>query len=262
MDNIIDKFFTQKISITSNNFIRICNKDISYDNPFVKELLEEFNTLMLSYDTQSLYNNIPECITKLALEFEDYTNITVSKLHSGIKELYILGEACPLTNPKCFTNIIENLPSGLEILYIQSELFNQPLINLPHGLKRLIILSNTFNQSLCNLPSSLEYLEITIYLSSYGYDESYRYSMYNLPLNLKTLIINEHYMKNTDGNVMKMLYPEMNVSVIKTTFYGRIDNNNLFIAKSKLFYQGVKLGFIASLCGMILGYVLNKYKYI
>lgn len=182
----IDKFEDYDIAITSNKFVRINYEDISLDEPIVKYYLMLYKSLMLSENTNNLYEHIPDYIIKLSLNLIDYRNLNFNKLHVNLKELYILAEANRSYGDGDFDKSLDNLPLNLEILCIQSARFNQSIDNLPSGLKKLCIQSDCFNQSLDNLPSSLEYLQLTKYINKHIQCE---FDFNNLPINLKTLCI-------------------------------------------------------------------------
>jgi hypothetical protein len=83
---------------------------------------------------------------------------------------------------RCYGNfLLNNLPNTIEKLFItDSYEFNQPLDNLPSGLKQLKIESNVFSQSLDNLPVGLEELHLHIYELQ---------DLYHLPAGLKKLTL-------------------------------------------------------------------------
>ena len=153
----IDELYNNKYSITKNNYLKISNSSVSFDDPIIKELLEQSdNKLILECDTINLLDKIPHTITILMLALYHYENVSLNNLPSSIKELYITSEYCDMDRKRDFDSSIDNLPPQLETLVIDSVKFNHSLDYLPITLKTLKIKSYLFDKSLDNLPPNLE----------------------------------------------------------------------------------------------------------
>lgn len=154
---------------------------IQYDS--IKNMYEYgYNCLDLSVTNYSFYDiynisNVPDCITELNIKFSDgvelqgidnlplslkilklqnfKNNICFDLLPPGLEVLFIHTQ----NYAKQFNKPLDNLPSNLKILYIESEDFNQPLLNLPKTLETLCIFSNQniYNKNTLELPSNLKY---------------------------------------------------------------------------------------------------------
>lgn len=209
---IIDNFQpNMELSITHNEFVNINNTKFGLDNEIIKKLLDKYNALKLSSYTRLFLNSIPKNIIKLALQFNTFDDISLDNLQSNITELYILH---PTGWKGYFNSTINNLPSNLQFLHINSEIFNQSLDYLPQCIKKLSIFSNVFNKSLSNLPTSLEYLYIDNWINRPDLEKiKYEYDLYNLPKNLIELQINKCYLVNTNIKVLKQMYPQMKINI-------------------------------------------------
>jgi hypothetical protein len=201
---IIAGFVYNQFTVTINNFVNIMETNIRLDLPIIESLLKEYKSLMLSSNTSNLFTDIPEYITRLCLNLEDYSKININHLHLNLKELYILAES-----NNDFNSTIDNLPIGLEILLIQSQDFNQSLDNLPITLKKLIINSDSFTNSLSNLPPNLEYLELTKY-SRYNIENHiFSDNFLNLPHNLTNIKIGLMYLQKCNIDLFNKKYPNL-----------------------------------------------------
>ncbi len=99
--------------------------------------------------------------------------------------------------------LVIQLPSTLEILFINFPLFNGSLANLPPGLRILYINSYNFNKSLDYLPLSLEVLILLHY---------YENNILNLPLLLKMLVLD--FRNNYNGHIQlppNLEYLQLNI---------------------------------------------------
>lgn len=258
------------VEICKDGYLKIYDGNVSFDNEIVKYLLDKHDALYLSNETQSFIKHITPNITKLILDFYNYSDVKVNNLPSTVKELQILQNN---TSKHTFNNTLDNLPYELEILYIDSNqynqsidklpttlielsiesehfnqsldnlpynlqtlniklpTFNQSVANLPSDLKCLFITSNTFNQSLDNLPTSLEYLEIDKIYLNYKYDFNYEYALDNLPPNLKSLTINEHYLSKTNSELLRKLYPMLEeLNIIENVYPNNQQHNYMYLA--------------------------------
>ncbi len=111
-------------------------------------------------------------------------NITIPNFNEGLKKLVI--NALSINE-----NVLENLPSSLEVLDIQLQNSNTKLSNLPNGIKigRFDLGKKTdYNVLLENLPESLKML----YLRTGKYNQNYsqKINYQNLPTNLKFIDFN------------------------------------------------------------------------
>lgn len=199
------------ISITEDGYIVIYSPDISFDDPFIKSLLERYNgSLIIANGAKPLFKYIPDTIKKLRLEFEDYSDIKLNNLYNSLKELYISIFDLYRTD---FNKPINNLPLELENLNIESETFNQSLDYLPQGLKHLSIKGLLFNKPVNNLPSSLEYIELNTFRNR-RYILNYNYDLLSLPENIKHIKVHERYLKFNSVELLKERYPLANLEII------------------------------------------------
>lgn len=269
-DNIdyVDELFYNRYSITKNNYLKISNSSISFDDPIIKQLLEQCdNKLILARDTINLLDKIPHTITKLMLALDHYKNVSINNLPSSIKELYITSEYCDMDRKQDFDSSIDNLPPQLETLVIDSVKFNHSIDYLPITLKTLKIKSYSFNQSLDNLPSNLEHLELLKdYYSNYIPKKIvFTENLNNLPTALTKLMISIDYTINTDIEQFKSARPELHIDIIrndnKITTY--TPQNSLYdklidiceeYPKITSFGTGFGIGFVC----MAIGYINAK----
>ena len=87
---------------------------------------------------------------------------------------------------------IDNLPLGLELLKITSDIFNQPINNLPPGLKSLILESVClFQQPLINLPHGLEYFNFD--LGYYNGLSVYKQTLEHLPNSIIKMVLSNFW---------------------------------------------------------------------
>jgi hypothetical protein len=130
-----DEIYSELFSITSNNYLKISSSDISFEDKDIKSLLERCNyKLILFGDTCKLLDKIPSTITSLIIALSNYDKIKLDNLPSSIKELYITNE-CATDDTTCFNIELNNLPPNLEVLEINSLLYNQSIDNLPYSIK-------------------------------------------------------------------------------------------------------------------------------
>jgi len=248
----INKFYSSKFRITENNFIEIESNDISFNDPIIKQLIDKYKSL--SVNCNILLKNIPKNIVKLALIFQDYTNVEVNNLPEGLKELYILCGQVPYGGENNhFNNRINNLPQGLEKLVIQSHIFNQSLDFLPYNLKYLFIVSNKFNNSLDNLPVNLEILYLKIL--NYNDINKYNCTIYNLPYNLKQFIVSNNFLINTNINELKKHNSRLNIIT-----FGNISNPpklDFVYPYKESFIYGMVYGMFIGCLSFVIGYKMN-----
>ncbi len=91
---------------------------------------------------------------------------------------------------------IDNLPLGLELLKITSDIFNQPINNLPPGLKSLILESVClFQQPLNNLPHGLEYFNFDLgyYNGIYNGISVYKQTLEHLPNSIIKMVLSNFW---------------------------------------------------------------------
>lgn len=129
------EIYSELFSITTNNYLKISSSDISFEDKDIKSLLERCNyKLILFGDTCKLLDKIPSTITSLIIALSNYDKIKLDNLPSSIKELYITNE-CATDDTTCFNIELNNLPPNLEVLEINSLLYNQSIDNLPYSIK-------------------------------------------------------------------------------------------------------------------------------
>lgn len=244
-DDIQELCSYESISITINGYVKIYElKTVNYsnvepynsillDDEFIKFLLKRYKKMYLYEHSKEWFHKMPEYITHLILDFSNYNNINLDKLHHGLQSLVIISTNCISHNENNFNLSLDNLPPTLQNLEIISNVFNQPLNLLPISITMLTIRSNLFNQSLSNLPNNLYSLIIDI-CDKYGLCNYLKDDLMNLPEGLKELNIefkkiqtNEKYkypgmLENTDiknkiinefENIMKHQYPNCNITV-------------------------------------------------
>jgi len=262
----INELYINKYSVTKNNYLKIANSSVSFDEPIIKELLEKCdNKLILMCDTNNLLNKMPHTITKLILALDHYKNVLLDNLPSNITELYITSEFCDLGCKNIFDSSINNLPLQLETLVIDSVIFNHSLDYLPITLKTLKIKSNLFNKSIDNLPPNLEQLELL--KAGFPYNPTknvFTGNLYNLPATLTKLIISIDYTINTNIEQFKSTRPNLLIDIIdklitiyepQKTLYGKfIDIGNKYP-----YTIGICFGFISMCLGFINGKIWSKY---
>lgn len=133
--------------------------------------------------------NIPNTINKLKIliipqNYDFLIEEMEEKIYTTI-ENYI---------PKNILEINTNFPidytkfTNLKSITISDEYFNQPLNNLPSGLEELYIDSIAFNHPLDNLPITLKILKFAQYRTVYYYD-GYQYNLDYLPFSLEKLYL-------------------------------------------------------------------------
>lgn len=261
MSDTNDKLHVTKYSISMSNCLNICDSNINFDDEEIKYLLTRYdNNLMLSFDTNKLLNKLPQFINKLILCLSDYDNVKIDNLPPNIKELCILSDNCNICT--YFNNTIDNLPLILEILVIDSLMFDKSIDYLPISLKKLVIKSYNFNQSLDNLPPNLEFLEINLH-PIYSYYIDYQYSLYNLPLSIKTLKISSKFIIHTDMDKFKNDRPGIEIEIFnhnkiiiqKTSLIDKLFNE--FRYKHPLL-KSVVMGLTAFGIGFAQGYLAKK----
>lgn len=142
-------------------------KDIIYSCKKFRSNIEFYKNLLFTCDNQSQLNNY---IFYLKWNSEELFN---SSLVPNLISLELIKDE--------FNLPIDNLPSGL-ISLKTSRHFDQSVDNLPSKLKYLELNSKYFNQSVDNLPSKLKYLELSSHFNQ---------KVNLLPSELLTLKINK-----------------------------------------------------------------------
>jgi len=203
------KFDTKlNFGISKDNFIVVSECTDLDDSTFISYLSNN-KKLSINPNTVSanlvlwLHNSIPDYITHLVINTGFYSThfSFINKLPKNLKLLSIISNKnkcyeneidklekitkTRINNYSYFNENIDNLPEGLEYLYIASDLFNKPIDHLPIGLKSLCIESSNFDQNIDYLPINLENLIID---NDYSYFSKIIY-LDNLPVGLKKLII-------------------------------------------------------------------------
>jgi hypothetical protein len=245
LDDIQEVCSYESIGITINGYVKIYElNSVNYagvepyecillDDEFITFLLKRYKKMYLYEQSKEWFHKIPEYITHLILDFSNYNNINLDKLHHGLQSLVII--CTNGHNENSFNSTLDNLPPTLKTLEIISTMFNQPIDLLPISMTRLTIRSNSFNQSLSNLPSNLYSLIIDI-CDEYGRCNYLQDELMNLPEGLKQLKIefkkiptNGKYkypgmLKNTDiedkminefENIMEERYPNCIITLKK-----------------------------------------------
>ncbi len=245
-NSIARNFLSCKYGITYHNFVLLSSNDCSFENETIKKLLMEHKALSIAYEAQLLANNIPTFITKLSLCLNDYSNINfISSLHYGLKELYILGDESAFDEP------INNLPSTLEILHIESIIFNQNLDNLPEGLKDLRIYTDSFTHSLSYLPNALEKLELKSFnlcCGSFLCFDNFKDNFMSLPNNIKSINIDGYYLQNFNQLEVQQKYPELNIEI------QNFPTHNIIYKKQSSFIK-----YIVNSGRVILGFLIGYF---
>ncbi len=238
LDDIQEVCSYESIGITVNGYVKIYElKSVNYagvepyecvvlDDDFITFLLKRYKKMYLYDRSKEWFHKMPEYITHLILDFRDYNDINLDKLHNGLQSLVIISTNC-FDYYKHFNKPLENLPQSLKTLEIVSPLFNQPLDLLPISITKLSIRSNNFIQSLSNLPISLYCLTIDI-CDEYGHCNYLTDNLMNLPEGLEELKIAKkkmqigHIVQNekkylncekTFLDTMKTRYPNLDIFI-------------------------------------------------
>ncbi len=131
-----------------------------------------------------------------------------------------------------------------------------------------MIKSYNFNQSLDNLPPNLEFLEISLHTTFSKSDIDYQYSLYNLPLSIKTLKISSKFIIHTDMDKFKNDRPGIEIEIFnnnkeitpkitqKTSLINKFINKLLY---KKPFITGLVMGITIFGIGFMQGYLAKKY---
>lgn len=146
-------------------------------NVLIDNLPNKLEELKLGYHFNQPINNLPPNLKKLTFDFGSSFIQNLDNLPTNL-------ECLDLGDDNDFNNNLDHLPQTLTILKTGSK-FNQKLDYLPINLKVLEV-GRSFNQILNNLPKKLEILIIYGIDGEYGI---YNQPIYNLPENLKELII-------------------------------------------------------------------------
>ncbi len=134
-------------------------------------------------------------------------NQDLSELPAGLKELVIVS--------KKFNSPIDNLPDGLTKLIIADErgFFDHPIDNLPDSIELLYIESQYFNQKINRYPSSLKHLILQVQCEDGSFDNlpdgllsfyhgifwsEYNFELNNLPTSLKILHVGQGFNSSLD----------------------------------------------------------------
>lgn len=233
-------------TITPDGFIHIHSPDISFDKPVIKSLLEQYNNaLILSYNARKLLTYIPETITKLKIALENNNDNSLDNLPHLLKELYIT-----IYSDEYYNISLDNLPVNLEILEITSAHFNQSMDYLPSGLKKLSLRSMKFNQPLNNLPSNLESLSLLTTYNKYihvrdNVATKYEHNLLCLPVSIKNIKIDKHYLETTNIYIFKKRYPLAKID---------IDDYEYFIVCKFLMFS-VAIIVLSPVIGILLGVI-------
>ena len=215
-----------RFSLTSNGYIKIFDnlkeinyvgsEEVSVDYEIIELLLKKYKKLYLYTKAIELFHNIPKYITHLIIDFNDFKDISLDKLHDGLESLIIINS---YPYDEAFNIKIDNLPHTLKSLYIYVPYFDQPINLLPMSLIDLTIYSNYFNQSLDNLPPSLKYFKIDR-CDTYGLYKSLSNNFMNLPEGLKHLTITNHIIQCHDEKekeeflfIIRSRYPDLDVAL-------------------------------------------------
>ena len=215
-------------TIIANNITSV-NKKVKPETKFILfQLLDIFDSKLL--------NNFPETIEGIIFESDSDSNFDLfaGKLPSELRLLVF--DSSTIDSGSLISKFINNLPSKLEFLQLETEDFNQPINNLPQKIKVLMLgdnfsqsvdnlpesliglkLGRKFSQSIDNLPTNLVYLNICI--------NKYSNKNLNFPLNLKFLKINftnKITYKNCNkiyDSILKIKYPQVKHLVLNYKIY-------------------------------------------
>lgn len=146
----------QDININKVNSVAFCHPEYNHPLDNIPEFIEHINIMhsqspkycnLFSKFNQPI-NHLPSNIISINLNLLDYSH-NLDNLPINLTELKI-------NIPHIHKNLLDNLPSKLKYLEINTKVCNLSLNNLPNSLKKLIISCTKIDTSLKNLPQNLE----------------------------------------------------------------------------------------------------------
>lgn len=190
----------------------------SYFNEQINDLPQSITYLKLDHNFNQSIDNLPINLKYLSIENAYCYDTSLDNLPNGLETLYIShyfqmqidnlpNSLIKLTLGKMFDNTINNLPTNL-IYLTTGKKFNQSVDNLPELLEYLTF-GELFNQPVDNLPKNLKYLE---------FGDNFNYPVNHLPSNLDYLIFGFKFNQLVDELPNSLTHLLFNVSAHITHF--------------------------------------------